>query len=176
MFSFLITPINIVTFCATMVIILFFIFDLLLYWTVIILNCYCIKRYCFCFWTVIVLNCYYIELLLFLFLNCYYIELLLFWTVTILNCYYFESLLSWTVIVFVFESLLSSEVTFRPLLRFLTISRVLELFFKRGWSRWKAKTLGYKSSEGRRTQFCPQDSQNCSSTNQSYYPTESVMT
>jgi len=48
------------------------------------------------------------------------------------------------------------------------MSRVLELRFKRDWSHWKAKTWGYKFSEGRRTQFCPQDSQNCSSTNQSY--------
>jgi hypothetical protein len=56
-------------------------------------------------------------------------------------------------------------VTVQPLLRFLTISRVIELCFKRDWSRWKAKTWGYKFSVGRRTQFCLQDSLNCSSTN-----------
>jgi hypothetical protein len=33
------------------------------------------------------------------------------------------------------------------------------------WSPWKAKTQGYKFSEGRRTQFCLKDSQNFSSTN-----------
>ena len=66
-----------------------------------------------------------------------------------------------------FELLLSKHwtVTVQPLLRFLTISRVRELCFKRDWSCWKAKTWGYKLSEGRRTQFCLQDSQNCSSTN-----------
>ena len=42
-------------------------------------------------------------------------------------------------------------VTVRPLLRFLTISRVIELCFKQDWSLWKAKTWGYKFSEGRRT-------------------------
>ena len=41
---------------------------------------------------------------------------------------------------------LSVEVVFRPLLRFVTISGVIELHFKRGWSRWKDKTWGYKSS------------------------------
>jgi hypothetical protein len=45
-------------------------------------------------------------------------------------------------------------VTVRPLLRVLTISRVIKLHFKRDWSCWKAKTRGYKCSEGRRTQFC----------------------
>jgi len=62
------------------------------------------------------------------------------------------------------------------LIRFLTISRVLELHFKWDWSRWKAKTRGYKFSERRRIQFCLQNSQNCSSTHQSYCPTESVTT
>jgi len=62
------------------------------------------------------------------------------------------------------------------LIRFLTISRVLELHFKWDWSRWKAKTWDYKFFEGIRTQFCLQDSQNCSSTHQSYCPTESVTT
>jgi len=56
-------------------------------------------------------------------------------------------------------------VTVWPLLRFLTISGVIELHFKRVWSRWKSKTWGYKLYEGRITEFCPQDSQNCSSTN-----------
>ena len=161
-------------------------------WTDTVLNCYCfepllswtvtvINYYYFCFWTVTVLNCYCIELLLFL--NRYCIELLLFcfWTVTILNCYCIEMLLFWTVIVlncycFVFEPLLSSEVAFWPHLRFLTIFRVLELCFKWDWSRCKAKTWAYKSFERRRTQFYPQDSQNFSSTNQSYCLIESVMT
>jgi hypothetical protein len=31
-------------------------------------------------------------------------------------------------------------VIVRPLLKFLTISRVIELHFKREWSRWKSKT------------------------------------
>jgi hypothetical protein len=95
--------------------------------------------------------------------------------VIILLCI-FELLLYWTVTIFVFELLLSSKVAFRPLLIFLTISRILELRFKWGWSRWEAKTRSYKSSEGKRTQFCPQDSQNRSSTNQTYCPNESVMT
>ena len=50
---------------------------------------------------------------------------------------------------------LLAEVAFRPLLRFFTISGVLGLRFKEGWSRWKAKTRAYKSSERRRTHFCP---------------------
>jgi len=116
------------------------------------LNCYCIEL--LLFWTITVLNYYCIELFLFLFLNCYCIELLLF---LFLNRYCFELLLYWTVIVFVFvfELLLSSKVVLWPLFRFLTISRVLELCFKRDWSRWKAKTRGYKSFEGRRTHFAP---------------------
>jgi len=74
-----------------------------------------------------------------------------------------------TVIV---QSLLSRHwiVTVWILIRLLTISRVLELHFKWDWSRWKANT------RGRRTQFCLQDGQNGSSTNQSYCPTESVTT
>jgi hypothetical protein len=55
-------------------------------------------------------------------------------------------------------------VTVRALLRFLTISRLIELRFEWDWSRWKAKTRGYKFSVGRRTQFCPLDYPNCSST------------
>ena len=169
-------------------------FEPLLSWTVTVIN-----YYYFCFWTVTVLNSYCIELLLFLnrycielllfcfwtvtILNCYCIEMLLFWTVIVLNCYcfVFEPLLSWIVTVlnfycFVFEPLLSSEVAFWPHLRFLTIFRVLELCFKWDWSRCKAKTWAYKSFERRRTQFYPQDSQNFSSTNQSYCLIESVMT
>ena len=111
-----------------------FVFKPLLSWTVTVLNCYCIDPLLFCFWTVTILNYYCIELLLF--------KLLLSWTVTVLNHY-------------CIEPLLSSEVAFWPLFRFLTISRVLELHFKWDWSRWKAKTRGYRSSEGRRTQFCP---------------------
>jgi len=34
---------------------------------------------------------------------------------------------------------------FRPLLKYFTISGVLGLCFKQGWSRWKAKTRGYTS-------------------------------
>jgi hypothetical protein len=71
---------------------------------------------------------------------------------------------------------LPAEVVFQPLLRSLPISRVIGLCFKRGWSRQKAKTRGYKSHEGRRTQFCPQDTRNYSSTNQTYCPIGSVMT
>ena len=48
-------------------------------------------------------------------------------TVLLLNCYY------------------------PTLLRFLTISRVIELHLKRDGSRWKARTRGYKFSGGRRT-------------------------
>jgi hypothetical protein len=51
------------------------------------------------------------------------------------------------------------------LLRFLTISIVIELHLKRDGSRWKASTRGYRFSEGRRSQFCLQGRQNCSSTN-----------
>jgi hypothetical protein len=64
-----------------------------------------------------------------------------YWTVTV----QLLLLRNWIVIV-------------RPLLRFLTISRVIELCFKRNWFHWKAKTWGYKSSVGMRTQFGPQDS------------------
>ena len=70
----------------------------------------------------------------------------------------------WIIIV---QLLLSKNwtITLRPLLRVLTISRVIELCFKRDSSRWKAKIQGYKFSIGRRTQFCPQVSQYFSSTN-----------
>jgi hypothetical protein len=43
---------------------------------------------------------------------------------------------------------LAAEVVFQPLLRSLPISRVIGLCFKRGWSRQKAKTRGYKSMKG----------------------------
>jgi hypothetical protein len=79
----------------------------------------------------------------------------------------------WTVVV---RRLLSNRCCLNTNQIFLIISRVLELRFKWDWSRWKAKTRGYKFSAGRRTQFCLQDSQTCSSTHQSYYPTESVTT
>jgi len=69
-----------------------------------------------------------------------------------------------------------AEVVFRPLLILFTISRVLGFRFKQGWSRWKAKTRGYKSYEGRRTQFFPQDTRNYLLANQTYCPIESVMT
>jgi len=67
-------------------------------------------------------------------------------TVTVLSCYYLDIrlLLSNRNCL---ELLLSAEVAFRPLLKFLTISGVLGLRFKRGWSYWKAKTRGYKSPE-----------------------------
>jgi hypothetical protein len=70
----------------------------------------------------------------------------------------------WTVIV---QLLLSRNwtVTVRPHFRFLTISRVIEFYLEWDWSRWKAKTRGYKFSVGKRTQFCPLDCLNCSSTN-----------
>jgi hypothetical protein len=98
-----------------------------------------------------------------------------------LNCY------CPTVVVqpLLFELLLSNRcclncccptVTIWTLIRFLTISKVLELHFKLDWYHWKAKTRGYKFSEGRRTQFCLQDNQNCLSTHQSYCSTKSVTT
>jgi len=70
----------------------------------------------------------------------------------------------WTVIV---QLLLSRNwtVTVHPYFRFLTISRVIEFYLEWDWSRWKAKTRGYKFSVGKRTQFCPLDCLNCSSTN-----------
>jgi hypothetical protein len=71
---------------------------------------------------------------------------------------------------------LPAEVVFRPLLRYFTIYGILGLRFKQGWSRQKSKTRGYKFHEGRRTQFCPKDTQKFSSTNQTYYPIGSVMT
>jgi len=50
---------------------------------------------------------------------------------------------------------LPAEFAFWPLFIFFTISKVLGLCFKWGWSCWKAKIRGYKSHEGRRPQFCP---------------------
>jgi len=55
------------------------------------------------------------------------------------------------------------NVTVWPLLRFLTISGVIELRFKRNLSHWKAETWGYKFYI-RRTQLCLQECPNCSST------------
>jgi hypothetical protein len=112
---FLITPINIVVLCPTIVIIPLFIFELLLFKSQTITIQLLLSRH---------------------------------WTVTV------QPLLSW-----------HWTVTVRPLLRFLTISRVIQLHFKKDWSRWKAKTRGYKFSKGRRTQLCLQDSQNFSLTN-----------
>jgi hypothetical protein len=70
--------------------------------------------------------------------------------------------------------------TIRPLFICLTISRVIEHHFKQDWSRWKAKTWGYKFLEWRRAQFYPQNNQNFSSTNiallLTYCPIGSVMT
>jgi hypothetical protein len=71
---------------------------------------------------------------------------------------------------------LPAEVIFWPLLRFVTIFGVLGFHFKRGWSYRKSKTQGYKSHEGRRTQLCPQDTRNYSSTNQTYCPIGSIIT
>ena len=45
-------------------------------------------------------------------------------------------------------------VTVWPLLRFLTISGVIELWFKRNLWHWKGKTWGYKFYVLGRTQFC----------------------
>jgi hypothetical protein len=55
----------------------------------------------------------------------------------------------WTVIV---QPLLSWHwiVIVRRLLRFLAISRVIDLHFKRDFSRWKAMTRGYKFCAERR--------------------------
>jgi len=46
------------------------------------------------------------------------------------------------------------ELLFSDLYLELTIYEVIELRFKRDLSRWKAKTLGYKFNDSRRTQFC----------------------
>ena len=105
------------------------------------------------------------------FLNCYCvdIELLLSWTVTvkILNCY-----------CLIFELLLSRHwtVTVRPLLRFLTISRVIELRCKQDWSRWKTKTWGYKSPEEGEPSSAPKIVIIAHKKNQTYCSTGSVMT
>ena len=126
-------------------------FELLLstHWTVIIqpllsnfelllstyLNCYCLHIELLLsnhYYLTLNYYCLHIELLL---SNCYCLTL---------NCYclHIELLLFWYRIVIV-----------RPWLKFLPISKVIELYFKRDWSRWKAKTQGYKFSEKRRTQF-----------------------
>jgi hypothetical protein len=55
-----------------------------------------------------------------------------------------------TILFFIFNLLLfiPRTVTVRPLLIFLTISRVIELRFKQDWSRWKAKdTSSLKEGE-----------------------------
>jgi hypothetical protein len=90
----LISSINIIILCPTMVIILFFIFELLLYWTVTILNLYCLEL--LLYWTVTVLNHYCFELLLYWIVFVFVFELLLYWTVTV---FVFEPLLFWTVTV-----------------------------------------------------------------------------
>jgi hypothetical protein len=54
------------------------------------------------------------------------------------------------ILFFIFNLLLfiPRTVTVRPLLIFLTISRVIELRFKQDWSRWKAKdTSSLKEGE-----------------------------
>ena len=145
---FLISPINIVILCPTTVIIPYiYIYNhfylnpelsLFRHWTVTVLflNCCCLF-----FWTVTVsfFNCY---CLVFELLLSYFFELLLsrfltvtvlfFWTITVsfLNCY---CLIFLNCYCLIFELLLSRywTVTLRPLLRFLTISRVIELRFKR---------------------------------------------
>ena len=58
-------------------------------------------------------------------------------------------------------------VTVLPLLRFLTISGVIKLRFKRNLCRWKDITWGYNFYDLRRTYFCLYDSQHRSSTNTS---------
>jgi hypothetical protein len=105
----LISSINIVILCPTMVIILFFIFELLLYWTVTVLNLYCLEL--LLYWTVTVLNRYYLELLLFWTIIVFVFESLLSWTVIVLNHYCLEPLLYWIVTVFFFKSLLFWTVT-----------------------------------------------------------------
>jgi len=55
-----------------------------------------------------------------------------------------------TILFFIFNLLLfiPRTVTVRPLLIFLTISRVIELRFKQDWSRWKTKdTSSLKEGE-----------------------------
>ena len=83
--------------------------DLLLYWTVTLLNCYCTLVNCYSselllYWTVTLLNCDWTVT----WLSCYFSELLLYWTATLLNCYFTELLLYWTVT----ELLLDWAVTF----------------------------------------------------------------
>jgi hypothetical protein len=124
-------------------------------------------------------NCYCLDIELLLSNGCY--PTIAVWNVTVKrllsNRYYLNcccpTVVVWTVVV---QRLLSNRCYLNTNQIFLTIYRVLELHFKWDWSHWKAKTWGYKFSEGRRTQFCLQDSQNCSSTHQSYCPTESVTT
>jgi hypothetical protein len=73
------------------------------------------------------------------------------WTATVqtLNCY----CPTVSVQLLLFELLLSNgccpTIAVWTLIRFLTISRVLELHFKWDWSHWKAKTRCYKFSEER---------------------------
>jgi hypothetical protein len=69
------------------------------------------------------------------------------------NPSYHSFLYIWTITV---QLLLSRFwiVTVWPLLRFLTISGVIELRFKQNLWLWKGKTWGYKFYVLRRTQFC----------------------
>jgi len=69
------------------------------------------------------------------------------------NPSYHSFLYIWTVTV---QLLLPRfwTVTVWPLLIFLTISRVIELWFKKILCHWKDKTWGYKFYDLRKTQFC----------------------
>jgi len=71
---------------------------------------------------------------------------------------------TWTVTVQLLQSRFWT-VTVWPLLRFLTISGVIELRFKLNLWRWKGKIWGHKFYVVRRTQFCLEDSKNRSLTN-----------
>jgi hypothetical protein len=116
-------------------------------------NCYCTISNCYC----LILN-YYCPIS-----NCYCLTLNRYClTLNVTVQFPTVTVWLWTVTV------QFPTVTVWTLVRFLTISKVLKLHFKWDWSRYKAKTRGYQFSEGRRTQFYLQDSQNCSSTNQSY--------
>ena len=56
--------------------------ELLLFWTVTLLNCYFTEL--LLYWTVTLLNCDWTVT----WLSCYFSELLLYWTATLLNCYF----------------------------------------------------------------------------------------
>jgi hypothetical protein len=101
-------------------------------------------------------QCASVRLTQFFYILTYNIQMKVYCYCLTLNCY----CPTVTVQPLLFELLLSNHcclnnccptVAVLTLIKFLTISRVLELYFKWDWSRWKVKTWGYKFSEGRRT-------------------------